>query len=63
MKLLLYGNPNGLVYEEGSISRTVIEKMAQSYHLVHIVDNNFIEPGLFKFIGDLLSLQQTVEKQ
>jgi len=51
------------LYEEGSTSRTVIEKIAQTYYLVHIVDNNFIEPGLFKFIGNLLSLQPSVEKK
>jgi methylenetetrahydrofolate reductase (NADPH) len=51
------------LYEEGSISRNVIDKIADTYYLVNIVDNNFIDPGLFKFIGELLALHSSVEKK
>jgi len=43
------------LYDEGSESRRVLEHISQTYHLVHIVDNNFLQPNLFKFIEELLS--------
>jgi len=44
------------LYEEGSPSRSVIEKIANSYYLVHILDNDFINPHLFKFIEEVIAI-------
>jgi len=47
------------LYEEDSVSRTVLENIAKTYFLVHIVDNNFLQPNLYKFIEELLGLVTT----
>jgi methylenetetrahydrofolate reductase (NADPH) len=45
------------LYEVGSDSHSVLENISKTYYLVHIVDNNFIQPSLFKFIEELVTSQ------
>jgi len=44
------------LYEVGSASRKVIEDIANSYYLVNIVDNNFINSNIFAILEELLNL-------
>lgn len=39
------------IYEEGSPSRDVIKQVADSYYLVSVVDNDYINGNLFEIFG------------
>jgi methylenetetrahydrofolate reductase (NADPH) len=43
------------LYEVGSVSRNVLQHISSTYYLVHIVDNEFINPTLWKFVEQLLN--------
>eukprot|EP01123_Difflugia_compressa_P000318 TRINITY_DN10405_c0_g1_i1.p1 TRINITY_DN10405_c0_g1~~TRINITY_DN10405_c0_g1_i1.p1 ORF type:complete len:593 (+),score=128.76 TRINITY_DN10405_c0_g1_i1:92-1870(+) len=45
------------LYDVGSPSRQVIEKIASSYYLINIVDNNFINSNIFAIFEELLKLK------
>jgi len=43
------------LYEEGSEARKIIDDIANSYYLVNIVDNNFIDSNIFSIFDELLN--------
>jgi len=42
------------LYEEDSVSRKVIDDIANTYYLVNIVDNNFIDSNIFAIFEELI---------
>jgi len=48
------------LYEEGSPSRRVIDSVTDTYFLVNIVDNNFINGDIFAIFNHLIQKKQAV---
>jgi len=46
------------LYEEGSVSHSVIEDIASNYYLINIVDNNFIDGNIFAIFENLLGIKE-----
>jgi len=46
------------IYQEGSDSRKLLENMIDSYYLVSMVDNNYIDGEIFAVFDDLIKEQQ-----
>eukprot|EP01116_Phalansterium_solitarium_P003876 TRINITY_DN14707_c0_g1_i1.p1 TRINITY_DN14707_c0_g1~~TRINITY_DN14707_c0_g1_i1.p1 ORF type:complete len:591 (-),score=263.10 TRINITY_DN14707_c0_g1_i1:551-2323(-) len=48
----------GKLYDEGSQSRDVIDRMVNSYYLVNVVDNNFVSGDIFAVFDAIQKLKQ-----
>jgi len=50
------------LYEEGSAPRKVLDDIINSYYLVNIVDNNYIDSNIFSIFESLLNSKQKESK-